>query len=61
MDKLKRVLSGNDDASDENRGIMGDVRVIFIGKNINCNNFKLSSFSLFHLFIISTVFVMETI
>lgn len=28
MDKLKRVLSGNDDTSnDENRGIMGDVGV----------------------------------
>lgn len=27
MDKLKRVLSGNDDSpNDENRGIMGDVR-----------------------------------
>lgn len=26
MDKLKRVLSGNDDTpNDENRGIMGDV------------------------------------
>lgn len=31
MDKLKRVLSGNDDTtSDENRGIIGDVRVIII-------------------------------
>lgn len=29
MDKLKRVLSGNDDTSnDENRGIMGDVGAI---------------------------------
>lgn len=29
MDKLKRVLSGNDETSsnDENRGIMGDVGV----------------------------------
>lgn len=25
MDKLKRVLSGNDSPSEENRGIMGDV------------------------------------
>lgn len=25
MDKLKRVLSGNDSPNDENRGIMGDV------------------------------------
>lgn len=33
MDKLKRVLSGNDESTnDENRGIMGDVRVIFIIK-----------------------------
>lgn len=30
MDKLKRVLSGNDDTSnDENRGIMGDVGAKF--------------------------------
>lgn len=30
MDKLKRVLNGNDDTSnDENRGIMGDVGVQF--------------------------------
>lgn len=29
MDKLKRVLSGNDDTSnEENRGIMGDVGAI---------------------------------
>lgn len=32
MDKLKRVLSGNDDTSDENRGIMGDVGVIILTK-----------------------------
>lgn len=53
MDKLKRVLSGNDDnVSDENRGIMGDVGVInitkrtyfiyfilqYIKKNINIHN-----------------------
>lgn len=25
MDKLKRVLSGNDSPNEENRGIMGDV------------------------------------
>lgn len=31
MDKLKRVLSGNDETSnDENRGIMGDVGAIII-------------------------------
>lgn len=31
MDKLKRVLNGNDDTSnDENRGIMGDVGVRFL-------------------------------
>lgn len=31
MDKLKRVLSGNDDTSnDENRGIMGDVCGTFL-------------------------------
>lgn len=31
MDKLKRVLSGNDETSnDENRGIMGDVGVYTI-------------------------------
>lgn len=30
MDKLKRVLNGNDDTSnDENRGIMSDVGVAF--------------------------------
>lgn len=40
MDKLKRVLSGNDDtASDENRGIMGDVGVIIITKEtLSFNN-----------------------
>lgn len=31
MDKLKRVLSGNDDSpNDENRGIMGDVCGTFL-------------------------------
>lgn len=31
MDKLKRVLNGNDDTSnEENRGIMGDVGVHFL-------------------------------
>lgn len=31
MDKLKRVLSGNDDTpNDENRGIMGDVCDTFL-------------------------------
>lgn len=31
MDKLKRVLNGSDDTSnDENRGIMGDVCVHFL-------------------------------
>lgn len=35
MDKLKRVLSGNDDTSnDENRGIMGDVGAIINKKKI---------------------------
>lgn len=35
MDKLKRVLSGNDDTqNDENRGIMGDVcdTIMFVRK-----------------------------
>lgn len=48
MDKLKRVLSGNDDtASDENRGIMGDVGVIIITKKtlkFNKNLFKNTNF-----------------
>lgn len=31
MDKLKRVLNGNDDTTnEENRGIMGDVGVHFL-------------------------------
>lgn len=35
MDKLKRVLSGNDDTSnEENRGIMGDVGVHFLLLNM---------------------------
>lgn len=39
MDKLKRVLSGNDNTpNDENRGIMSDVGVFFLYQKLKLNS-----------------------
>lgn len=59
MDKLKRVLSGNDDAAnEENRGIMGDVCAIFIGKEFRITFIFTISFDIVLMF---TVLIMKTI
>lgn len=57
MDKLKRVLNGNDDTSNAgNNGIINDVGVRFLLKNIFCILIDADESTLNHLLLFVGVF-----